>query len=348
MSFFILPDRRSEMGASQFMDLLFQSLNTNISSRCYGLENVLTGNDVVFNTIAIKRIKELCYRWIVYDIADVVVWCSSSDTPDKILKFVELNLTTLAAPAIEGLNENKNNNDNKNKMAGINIDMNMNISNGMKKRRKGWIGQYASSVGTIAMCSRLLTPLLDNLDIDMDSPIICNIISLLSQACLSILSLCGSFLVGISESDDGRVIPKGQVKGQKQKTVVVALNGNQLIGPLIDSLCLRRKPLKFPVTSFVSTDESMIDNKEGETNIDEEVLKSANQSYFVFKYLVALLKSCWGDLSVQQCTNVEYSIIAISKISNVEKAVTMRIVCSEEFESILAFMSSHKRNEDNM
>ena len=314
------------------MDQLFQYLRTNILSRCHGLENLLTGNDVALSTSATRRAMDLTERWIVYDIADVVVWCSSADAPERILSFVESYLLSLSASASEGLKE------------GLVTDSSSN--NGVAKGKKGWMSRYSSSIATIAMCSRLLAPMLDGLN--TDSAIVCNTISLLSQMCLSVLSLCGSLLKDVSETNGSHRTLQGQGQGQgqgiKKKAFLVPLNGKQLIGSVISALCLRKSSSVQTDISHVLDNESTSDLIEGEKCLDEEVTQRFDHSYFVLKSFLNILKTRWNDLSVRQCTNVQDSLMVISKITNAEEAVTMRIVCSEDFDSALSFMISNKRS----
>ena len=316
------------MGAAEFMDLLFQSLRTNISARCHGLESLHTGHDVTLSTTATKRTMDLCSRWIVYDIADVVVWCSSADAPERILSFVESSLLNLSASALEGLNERQITESSTN--------------NGISKGKKGWMHRYASSMATIAMCSRLLSPMLDGLN--TDSAIVCNIISLLSQMCLSVLSLCGSLLKDASETNLIQRSLKGQGQEMKKKTILVPLNGKQLIGTVIKALCLRKSSSVQIKIFDVPETVSVADSNIGDKTVDEEILQSSDHSYFVLKSFLNILKSRWNDLSVQQCTNIEDAMMALSKITNAEEAVTMRIVCSEDFDSALSFMLLNKRS----
>ena len=317
------------MGAAEFIDLLFQSLRTNISARCHGLESLNTGHDVALSSTATKRTMDLCGRWIVYDIADVVVWCSSADAPERILSFVESFLLNLSASALEGLNERQ--------------IIESSTNNGISKGKKGWMNRYASSMATIAMCSRFLAPMLDGLN--TDSAIVCNIISLLSQMCLSVLSLSGSLLKDVSETKLIQHSLKGQGQEMKKtKTISVPLNGKQLIGTVINALCLRKSSSVQIKVLNVPDSVSVSDSNMGENKVDEEIVQSSDHSYFVLKSFLNILKSRWNDLSVQQCSNIEDALMVISKITNAEEAVTMRIVCSEDLDSALSFMLLNKRS----
>lgn len=288
------------MGAAEFIDQLFSCLRINITSRCHGFDNLLTSSDITSSASAAKRARDLSGRWLAHDIADVVVWCSSADAPEKILAFVESFLAALAVPMLTFLESDSKAS-----------------TSGSKKGGKGWISKYASSMAIIAVCSRLLSPLLS--DIDLKSVAVSSVVKLLSQACVSVLALCGGIL-----DEGGRLTPSAR----------------QLIGPAYDALSIRQH------TASSSSSSSGRESSASPTDTSGAAVSvvsgplSAEQSYFVLQsFLVSAVTACRG-ISEEHSGNIRLTLYNISFTFSSEKAKTMRLVCNDNIDAAMCGMFS--------
>jgi hypothetical protein len=285
--------RRAEMGAAEFIDQLFSLLRMNITSRSYGLEGALSSSDVGVG----KKAKDLSGRWLAHDISDVLVWCSSAEAPERILSFVAPFLSALAAPALEGVlgiaGSKKNN-----KKSDIKSD---------KTWSRGWIGSYAASVSSIALCCKLLTPLLG--DLDMDSQAISGTVKILVRTCISCLLLTGDVSAEADPSSKSLPLPLKGLKGRREQ-----VRAGQLLAAVSETLCMR-------ITSSSSKSQLIRSSSSHGDDAQEAV-----HTYFFLKSLLAELSSSWPTLTARQRTHALNSLATVIA-SGAEEVVTMRLVC---------------------
>lgn len=307
------------MGAAEFIEQLFSLLRMNITSRCHGLEGALSSSDAGVG----KKAKDLSGRWLAHDISDVLVWCSSAEAPERILSFVAPFLSALAAPALEGvlgITESKKNDkkkDNKND----------------KLWSRGWIGSYAASVSSIALCCKLLTPVLG--DLNMDSQAVSGTVQILVRMCISCLLLVGDVSAEIDSSSKSVSLPVKSLKGQRE-----TVKGSQLLAAVSETLCMR-------ITS--SSSESLSARSSSSSHGDDA--QEAVHTYLFLKSLLAELSSRWPTLTARQRTHALNSLAAVTA-GSAEEVVTMRLVCGRTISAAVSSMlestgaSSHKAGDD--
>lgn len=307
------------MGAAEFIDQLFSLLRMNITSRCHGLEGAESSSDVGVG----KKAKDLSGRWLAHDIADVLVWCSSAEAPERILSFAAPFLSALAAPALEGVlgiaGSKKND-----KKKDIKSD---------KMWCRGWIGSYAASVSSIALCCKLLTPLLG--DLNMDSQAISGAVQILVRMCISCLMLTGDISAEAGPSSKSLPLPPKGLKGQRE-----SVRGGQLLSAVSETLCMR-------ISS--SSSESLAARSSSSSHGDDA--QEAAHTYFFLKSLLAELSSCWPTLTARQRTHTLNSLATVVA-SSAEEVVTMRLVCSRTISAAVSSMldsagaDTHKNGDD--
>ena len=306
------------MGAAEFIDQLFSFLRMNITSRCHGLEGAESSSDVGVG----KKAKDLSGRWLAHDIADVLVWCSSAEAPEKILSFVAPFLSALAAPALEGVLG----------IAGSKKNDKKKDAKSDKMWCRGWIGSYAASVSSIALCCKLLTPLLG--DLNMDSQAISGAVQILVRMCVSCLMLTGDISAEADPSSKSLPLPPKGLKGQRE-----SVRAGQLLTAVSETLCMR-------ISS--SSSESLAARSSSSHSDDAQ---EAAHSYFLLKSLLAELSSCWPTLTARQRTHTLNSLATVVA-SGVEEVVTMRLVCSRMISAAVSSMldsagaDTHKNGND--
>ena len=334
------------MGAAEFIDQLFAFLRLNITTRSLGTGSLVpadTISDINLNPVCVRRVRDLAGRWLAHDVGDVVVWCSSADSPEKILAFVQSLLSALACPAVEYLEEGRGKDGEKggSVVSGVSA----------KKGTRGLMGRYASAAATIALCSRLLSPLLG--DLSTESEVVRGVVALMSKACLCVLALCGG------QTADKGGMGRG-VKGQEAKgKAAVAVTCDQLLGPVIAALCMRSYvSTSSTPSSSAATDAVAMTAASDAPTVEisapastasavsavslEQEMDTAALSYFMLKSFLAEVEAHWEGMSVLQRVNVQDSLTLISCISSSEEAVTMRLVCCKELDRTLAFIASYK------
>lgn len=295
------------MGAAEFIDQLFSLLRMNIASRCHGLEGALSSSDVGVG----KKARDLSGRWLAHDISDVLVWCSSAEAPERILSFVAPSLSALAGPALEGVLGLKGSNKSD------------------KMWSKGWIGSYAASVSTIALCCKLLTPLLG--DLNMKSPAISGTVQTLTRMCMSCLLLAGDVSVEAVPSSKG--LPSKSLNGQREP-----VRGQQLLAAVSEALCMQTSP---------SSSESLSARS---SSHGSDALE-ASLPYFLQKSLLSELSSSWPTITARQRTHALNSLATVFT-SSAEEVVTMRLVCCRAMSAAVSILldgapsGAHTTGED--
>ena len=286
------------MGVSEFVDQLFSLLRMNISSRCSGIETATLSND----SGVLKRTRDLPGRWLAHDIADVLVWCSSPEAPERILNFTAPFLTTFSSPVEVSLGY-------KGGDSG---------GGGEKKWAKGWAGLYAASTATIGLCSRLLAPLLSE-PASLTSPAAVSTKSTLIRACISVIALSGDVL----EREKKEESESKQRKAQKE-----ALTGIQLLRPVIQAFCMQRSSL--PHTSQ-SVNDGHNETVAGHVNFDSD----RELTYFALQAFLAEMVKCWDYMSNPNRDAVISFFKAVAKCSEKE-VVAMCGVCNASMSRTLS------------
>lgn len=291
------------MGVSEFVDQLFSLLRMNITSRCHGIETSTSSYD----SGVLRRTRDLTGRWLAHDVADVLVWCSSPEAPERILNFTAPFLTAFSGPVEASLGYNGGDSRLGDGGGGN--------GGGEKKWTKGWAGLYAASTATIGLCSRLLSPLLSE-PASLTSPAAVGTVSTLIRACISVIALSGDVL----ERER-----KDESETKQRKTHREVFTVLQLLRPVIHAFCMQR--------SSASTTSSSKDNHiggavsvhrgggEGEGEGDREL------TYFVLQAFLAEMVKSWDYMSNPNRDAVLNFIKAMLKSSE-EVVVAMCGVCN--------------------
>lgn len=292
------------MGVSEFMDQLFSLLRMNITSRCSGIESATSSSDAG----VLKRTRDLTGRWLAHDIADVLVWCSSPEAPERILIFTATFLTNFSGPAEASLGYRGGDDG----------------GGGEKKWAKGWAGLYAASTGTIGLCSRLLAPLLAEPE-SLISPAATGTISTLIRACISVIALSGDVL----EKERKDEVETKQKKAQKEVFTSI-----QILRPVIQAFCTQRPPAPNTLPSVDGKLEEALAVYIG-VDLERERDRDRELSYFVLQAFLAEMVKCWDYMSNLNRDAVLNFIKVLLKSSE-EAVATMCGVCRASMTQTLA------------
>ena len=276
------PDfRRGETGAAEFIDQLFSTLRLNISSRCHGMEGKHPSSDAG----VAKKSRDVCGRWLAHDIADTLVGCSSAEAPERIISFVSPSLALLAAPALEA----------------ISSEAAVTAHQGVRKWARGWMGSFSAGAAFIAVCARLVSPLLALTgDMDVHHEAVRDILTLFSRVCISSLVLVGDVSSEATAKDK-------DTNGQRK----VSADRHHLLAPVAETLCMQ------------STTPSSGDALSVSLSI------SAADRYFLLSAVLGEIKRCWPSLSAAQRCQLFLALSAVFS-SKESECVAMRVTCSEK------------------
>jgi hypothetical protein len=176
----------------------------------------------------------------------------------------------------------------------------------------GWIGSYGASVSCIALCCKLLRPLIG--DLNTDSQAISGTMQILVRMCISCLLLTGDL------SAESLPLPVKVIKGQKEQ-----VRGGQLLAAVTETLCMR----------ITSSSSEPLSTRSSSSHGDDA--QEAVHTYLFLKSLLAELSSSWPTLSARQRTHALNSLATVI-LSSAEEVVTMRLVCGRMISAAVSSM----------
>ena len=235
------------------------------------------------DAIVAKKSRDVCGRWLAHDIADTLVSCSSAEAPERIISFVSPSLALLAAPALEIVYNG----------SAVGADQ-----GGARKWEKGWMGSFTSGTASMALCTRLLSPLLTG-DMDAHHDAVRDVLTLFSQVCISSLVLVGD------ASSEGT----GKDSHSQRK---VPTDRHHLLAPVTDALCLK---------STISSATDAV--------VSVSLSANAAERYFFLAAVLEEIKKCWHSLSAAQRCQLFMALSAVLS-SKESECVAMRVTCSEK------------------